>query len=197
MKIHDYKESAIFTILVALLFAFSGCSSDGSGGKEVSSSAKLNAERPTAHTLVTEEMVRRVFRVEETIPITIENSSNSALSCTWEMSRGGEAMERYQVDFSFAQDQPLGIEGTETAWVEQERTLYADYGILVVQGVGKRATWTDLNGGQLRVDTEKDIFFVSPSSSLINGDEQSDIWDVQYKMNKSMFLAKEVMQKLD
>lgn len=83
--------------------------------------------------------------------------------------------------------------------IEQKETKnavcsYKWHNLQNVSGVGDKASWSDLGGGQLRVAFDGSIFYVSLTVTVLHGEDDS--MDTQAMIDKTSALAKKVIKRM-
>ncbi len=170
---------------ILLLFGLAMITSCASSAEKTNQSPQIPAED-----YFTEDIARRIFRIESFIPVDLtKDSKTGVISRSWELSRGGDEIERYRVNFHFESSSQMSQASIDKAWENQNKKLYKDYKILQVDDIAKKASWTDYEGGELRVATDDNIYYITMSSSLSSNSETKEIWDSDFKLNHAMFLA--------
>lgn len=104
----------------------------------------------------------------------------------------------YSVSLNFARGEKRTASQIDGVWKSQNEALYNRHQLQDVSGVGDKASWTVLGGGQLRVAAKGLIFYVSVSLTHPTSLEKNknNPKDTQVMIDKASALAKIVIKKL-
>ncbi|MDN6310298.1 MAG: hypothetical protein ACTHY4_05465 [Flavobacteriaceae bacterium] len=151
-----------------------------------------SSKRKNICQLLTETDIRTVFRLSDAVDIEEDETRSAICSYDWEAS--GEKFMRYSVLLNFARGKKRTNSQIDKAWEKQNKTVYEKHHQQKVPGVGDKASWSDLGGGQLRVANDGYIFYVSHSVMVMPGDDQPN--DTQGMIDKTKTLAKHVIKRM-
>ncbi|MDQ7917943.1 hypothetical protein RBU60_10180 [Mesonia sp. MT50] len=141
--------------------------------------------------LLKEDDIRLVFDLSDAIEIKQEKDRDAICSYNWEAS--GEKFMKYTVMLNFASGGKRTKSQMDKAWEQQNKTVYSKRNMQSVSGVGDRASWSDLGGGQLRVAADGYIFYVSHSVMVMPGEDKPK--DTQGMIDKTKILAKKIIER--
>lgn len=142
--------------------------------------------------LLTKDDIRSVFQLSDSIELKQEKDRDAICSYNWEAS--GEKFMKYTVILNFASGGKRAANQLDKAWEKQNQTVYKKRNLQKVSGVGDKASWSDLGGGQLRVASNGYIFYVSHSIMVMPGENKPN--DTQGMIDKTKTLAKQVIQRI-
>lgn len=142
--------------------------------------------------LITEEDVRGVFSLSDNVEI--KQKKNRSSSCSYDWEATGEKFERYTVLLNFAKGKKRTNSQIDKIWENQNSTVYKNRELQKVSGVGDKATWSNLGGGQLRVSSDGFIFYVSHSVMVMPGKDKPN--DTKAMIDKAKKLAKLVINRV-
>lgn len=204
----------IFLFIATLLISTScGNSADNASaaGDKVQDGIKKIAEareqatekisRDNLDELLTEEMVRRVFGIADKVDVK-QYFSDYILSYKWKgNTSGNNLIQTYSVGINFSASKPMSKEAVDVIWESQNKNLYKNKNLQNVTGIGYKASWSTLGGGQLRVATDSDIFYLSITShemdkTDLTGTMNNKAWETSYMIDKGKILAQEIISKL-
>lgn len=142
--------------------------------------------------LLTKDDLRAVFNLSDAIEIEQKETKNAICSYDWEAS--GEKFMKFSVILNFASGGKRTANQLDKAWEKQNQTVYKKRNLQKISGVGDKASWSDLGGGQLRVAADGYIFYVSHSVMVMPGEDKPK--DTQGMINKTKTLAKQVIERM-
>lgn len=142
--------------------------------------------------LLTEKDIQLVFDLSDTIEINQKKTRNAI--CTYDWEAPGKKFMNYSVSLNFARGGKRTKSQIDAAWQSQNKSVYKKHKPQKVSGVGDRATWSSLGGGQLRVAAKGYIFYVSHSVMVHPTEEKPD--DTQGMIDKTSTLAKKVIERM-
>lgn len=140
--------------------------------------------------LLTEKDVRLAFDLSEAIEIKQEKDRNAICSYKWEDPESKYLS--YTVSLNFASGAKRTKSQIDKAWESQNNGIYAKHNMQPVTNVGDKASWSDLGGGQLRVASETNIFYVS----FFVFPKNKNPMDTQEMIDKASTLAKKVIERM-
>lgn len=154
--------------------------------------------------LLTEEMIRRTFSeyVDDEISIVMKRGAvtENYISYDWDGVSEDESIQTsFSVVLNFAKGTPESIATLDKMWESQNNYVDKDKDMESVSKVDRKASWSTLEGGQLRVSTDEYLFYFTLISREINKDNPLEImrvWNKNYMIEKSFSLGKEVIEKL-
>lgn len=142
--------------------------------------------------LLTKDDLRSVFNLSDAIKIEQKQTKKAICSYGWEASK--EKFMKFSVMLNFASGGKRTANQLDKAWEKQNQTVYKKRNLQKVSGVGDKASWSDLGGGQLRVATNGYIFYVSHSIMVMPGEDKPN--DTQGMIEKTKTLAKKVIARM-
>lgn len=140
--------------------------------------------------LFTEKDIRSAFDLSDTIKVKQEKTRNVICSYEWETL--GKNYMVYNVSLNFARGGKRTKSQIDKAWESQNKSVYKKHKPQNVSGVGDRASWSDLGGGQLRVASDGYIFYMS--FFLIP--KNHNPMDTQEMIAKASTLTKQVIERM-
>lgn len=142
--------------------------------------------------LITESDIREIFALDNDVKI--EQKKNRSASCTykWESSDGNRMF--YRVSLNFAKGEKRSKNQIDKIWENQNNTVYKKRELQKISGVGDKASWSDLGGGQLRVSNNGYIFYVSHSIMVMPGEDKPK--NTQEMINRTKDLASRVIAEM-
>lgn len=142
--------------------------------------------------LLTEADIRSVFALSDAVEIEQDETKSAICSYKWEAS-GGKHMY-YSVSLNFARGKKRTNSQIDAVWKGQNKKVYKRHKPQEISGVGDKASWSKLGGGQLRVASGCYIFYVSHSVMVMPGEDKPN--DTQGMIDKTKTLAKAVMKRM-
>jgi len=186
---------SISLLLIASILLFSCGENEKKDSKE---SNKLDMA-----SILTEKMVRETFNVGDTVTLEPDLGSSMAknyIQYKWEMDSSEKVLYYYSVTLNFSNGTPLPQSNLDAIWDSQNENVYKNKDMENVSGVGRKASWSTLGGGQLRVVANKYLFYLSLSGGkiqVIPGETGTEkVWPKKFRMKKGADLAKEIVNKL-
>lgn len=142
--------------------------------------------------MIKEDDIRSVFDLSNEVEIKQKESKSVICSYGWEDS--GKKYLYYTVSLNFARGGERTESQIDTVWENQNETVYNRFQLQDVSGVGDKASWSKLGGGQLRVASNGSIFYVSLSLTVMSGNDKP--METQEMIDKASALAKIVIKQL-
>lgn len=142
--------------------------------------------------LLTKADIRSVFELSDVEEIKQNKIKSAICSYKWEVS--GETTLFYSFSLNFARGEKRNSSQINAVWRNQNDKLYKRHNLQEVSGVGDKATWSKLGGGQLRVAAKGYIFYVSHSVMVMPGNDKPD--DTKTMIDKTKKLAKLVINRM-
>lgn len=139
-------------LFFSIAFLMGACKSDDSEGPR--SGAE---ERGDLCELLNEDLVRETFGISPNIVFEKENED---ILCSYGWTEEDTNIF-YSISLNFATGGQRDAAAAQAVWESQNEGVYKDKDMQEVSGVGDRATWSTLGGGQLRVLADGYIFYVS------------------------------------
>jgi len=109
--------------------------------------------------LITEKDIRSVFELEGQVEV--KQEENRKASCFYEWSSLHEKNLYYSVGINFAKGGQRSANEINKVWEKQNKSVYKERGLQEISGIGDRASWSGLGGGQLRIAAKGYIFYVT------------------------------------
>ncbi len=184
----------ISLLLIASILLFS-C-----GENEKKSSNK--SEGLEMANLLTEELVRTTFNVYDTVTLEPDfgTVAKNYIQYKWQIDSSENVLYYYSVTLNFAKGEPSTSSQLEAMWNSQNEGVYKDKDMEEVSGIGQKASWSTLGGGQLRVVSDRYMFYLSLSGKRMEVDigdfNTTTEWSKEYRIEKGTSLAKEIITKL-
>lgn len=198
MKRLTYLIAACFLVLTACQ------SGDGQNKDKLSKAISKVSEktgRDNLGDLLTEEMVRRVFDIPSKVKVEADIKD---YICSYDWNEDKEdknLMLSYSVGLNFGNKKTMTQKQINAIWESQNNGVYKEKNLESVSGVGDKASWSTLGGGQLRVASKGDLFYISLRSTKMDlsdpmGTMNQPVWTKDVAIEKSKVLAKEIIAKL-
>lgn len=146
--------------------------------------------------LLTEDNIRSVFELSNEIEI--EQSESHETICSYGWWAPNIEHFYYSVSLNFARGGKRTNSQIDAIWKSQNEALYDRHQLQDVSGVGDKASWSKLGGGQLRVASNGSIFYVSlklTKTTSLDKDKKSPM-DTQAMIDKASALAKKVIDRM-
>jgi hypothetical protein len=147
--------------------------------------------------LLDEQTVKEVFGVPDNIDF--EKKDNERI-CSYSWTVEKDKSSFYQVSLNFANKQAADKEILQEMWDQQNEAVYnkKERKMEPVTNLGNTASWSNLGGGQLRVNAAGYIFFISVGAQRLepNGGGLKSGMDKQEKIRKATVLARKIIKKL-
>lgn len=151
--------------------------------------------------LLTEELVRKTFDIPNRTEVKL---STEDYICTYEWEgdpKNESLLLSYRVSLNFGTKKRVDKNGINAIWESQNEGVYKDKHIQPVEGIGDKASWSSLGGGQLRVASGGDLFYLSLDSHKMNlknvkGTMNDHAWSKEIMIEKSKMLANAIIVKL-
>lgn len=160
------------------------------GQKEDDKNFAGSSKRTDICQLITKDDIRSVFELSDEIEINQKKSKNAICSYGWRTP--GEKFIFYSLKLNFARGGKRTNNQIDAIWESQNKKLYNRHNLQKVSGVGDRASWSDLGGGQLRVAANGSIFYVSFS---VTPKKESPM-DTKAMIGNASTIAKHVIKKM-
>jgi len=142
--------------------------------------------------MIKEDDIRFVFDLSNEVEIKQKESKSVICSYGWEDS--GKEYLYYTVSLNFVRGGERTDSQINTVWENQNETLYNRFQLQDVSGIGDKASWSKLGGGQLRVASNGSIFYVSLSLTVMPGDDKP--MEPQEMIDQASALAKKVIKRM-
>lgn len=146
--------------------------------------------------LFTEDDIRSVFDLSQEVEIE-QSESNSAI-CSYGWWAPDEKYLYYSVSLNFARGGKRTNSQIDAIWEGQNKDLYNRHQLQDVPGVGDKASWSDLGGGQLRVASNGSIFYVTltlTQTTSLDKNQKSPM-DTQSMIDKTSALARLIIKNV-
>lgn len=155
-----------------------------------------SSKREDICALLKEDDVRSVFNLSNEVEVE-QKESNSAI-CSYGWWAPNEAYLYYNVSLNFARGGKRSNSQIDGIWKSQNEAVYNRFELQDVSGVGDKASWSKLGGGQLRVVSNGTIFYVSLSLIYpMSADKNKEgPLDTQAMIDKATVFAKKVIKQL-
>lgn len=198
MSSPNQLKKAIFPLYAVLgfLFVIYSCS-------DSSSDSGKNGCHADSRELFSEKLLRTTFDIDDATEIEGKEGVAVDYKYKWDLNFSTDnhnVLYEYEIYFNFAFD--CARESLESTWQTQNEQVYDDRDdYQEISGVGKKASYSGLGGGQLRVMAKGYIFFLTLNS---HGTPQSQeaqaqdeyLWSTEYKIEKGKELAQSIIDKL-
>ncbi len=165
--------------------------------KDVLTDAKEKVTQLTGRedlcSLLDEQTIRTVFQVPDSIDF---KKKDNPRICSYSWTEEMDKPAYYRVSLNFANKEPKSPEALTSIWNSQNESLYnkEEREMESVNGVGNAASWSTLGGGQLRVNAEGYIFYISLKAQKFESLGGSLISSIQKK--ESIELATDLAQRI-
>lgn len=140
--------------------------------------------------LLNKDDIMEVFALSEENELKQKSSHGTICQYDWSINKG--TMTLFSASLNFARGGQHTNSQIGAIWEGQNNGVYKKWNPKEVSGVGDKASWTDLGGGQLRVTADGYIFYVS--LSIMYGNK--DLMDKNEKIEKTKILAKRVIERM-
>ncbi len=182
-RMSHFNTAWFFKILIYCFTFLMAC---GAENTKVSAEVVLDFPGPPCD-LLHENLVKKIFDLPE--DVTFDKTDEYDV-CMYGWS-SEDTRSFYSLSLNFASGGKRSDENAREIWDEQDKIVYKGIDMLDVHGVGQRASWSSLGGGQLRVLAEGYIFFVSffvyPEEEAMSTEERID---------KAAAIAEEVIEDI-
>ena len=187
-------------LLIILLIGASTACKDHKASK-INSTAPINkleddksfagsSKREDICNFFDKEDVRLAFDVSDEIEIEQKESKSTICSYDWIANR--ETMLVYSLSLNFARGEKRSNGQIDAVWKSQNTGVYSKHNLQKVSGLGDKASWSDLGGGQLRVAANGYIFYVS----LMALPSKNNPLSKKDMIDKTSVLAKQVIKRM-
>lgn len=194
-------KALVFLMLVTLISTGVSCKDQNT---KTDSTVKIeddenyggSSKREDICQLFNEDDVRSVFDLSEEVEIEQTESKNAICSYGWWSP--DEEYLYYSVSLNFASGEKRTHNQIDAVWEGQNEDLYNRHQLQEVSGVGDKASWSNLGGGQLRVASNGFIFYVSLTithATSLDKNKESPL-DTQTMIDKTSALAKQVIKNM-
>ena len=137
--------------------------------------------------LLHENLVKKTFDLTENV--TFDKTDEYDI-CMYGWA-SEDARRFYSLSLNFTPGGQRSEESARQVWEEQEKAVYNDMDTRDVFGVGQKASWSNLGGGQLRVLANGYIFYVS----FFVYPEEADM-STEERINKVAAIAGEIVEAI-
>lgn len=154
MNINITKVNLIAFSIFLILFSLTACEQEEKNqGNYMGSSQRDDIDQ-----LLTKDDIRSTFELADQVEIEHNVKRSAISSFDWESPEQERLF--YSVKLNFARGDRRNNSQIDNVW-ESQNKMYKKHNPQEVSGVGEKATWSELGGGQLRVTANGYIFYVS------------------------------------